>query len=98
MMDINTLNSSLEMTRKSGHLGTDFLDELVRYKKVILRGAGFFGTEIGKQFINHGVPANKLQYWDVRAEELNSINSIEVVKPFPEVEDKADISSSYFYR
>jgi len=90
-MDISTLNSSLEATRLFGHLDKEFLNEFVKYEKIVLRGAGFFGSEIGKQLIQHGIPANKIQYWDVRAQELQYVNGIEVVMPYISSQNTDDI-------
>lgn len=54
------------------------------FDAIILRGAGVFGSEIGKKLLEFGVPNTKIIYWDLRAAELTSIHGIAVNLPFDE--------------
>lgn len=50
------------------------------YKHIILWGASYQGTAIGKKLIEYNVKIEK--YWDLRYEEIKICNGIEVCRPF----------------
>jgi hypothetical protein len=79
-MNTRQLNQTLESTRKSGKVSTDFFEELLVYERIILRGAGSFGSEIGRQLLEKGIPKEKLLYWDLRATEVTDLHGISVKK------------------
>ena len=81
-MSFAFLQQQLDETRQMGHLSSTFFDALKGYEKIILRGAGKFGTEIGHRLLEQGVPANKMVYWDVRAESIDNLLGIPVRFPF----------------
>jgi hypothetical protein len=81
-MNIEEFNTILNTTRKSGTLDERFFVELLKYQKIVLRGAGSFGHEIGRQLLLRNVPIDKILYWDIRADEIQEIQGIKVVQPF----------------
>lgn len=81
-MSLVSLQKQLDATRQMGHLDTSFFDALNGYDKIVLRGAGRFGKEIGQHLLEQGVPARKMVFWDVRAQDLKSLHGIPVRPPF----------------
>lgn len=90
-MNVETINTALNEVRLTGTVSSEFFDQLRSFERIILRGAGGFGSEIGQQLIAHGFAATQLLYWDVRASELSSLHGIKVSEPFSDtfVDDKA---------
>lgn len=64
---------------------TSIIEYIKNYKHVILWGASFQGSAIGKKLLELGVQIEN--YWDLRWEELKNVNQVEVIKPFTS-EDK----------
>jgi hypothetical protein len=87
-MSLDVLQKELDEKRSFGKLEQSFFDELSHYKKIILRGAGRFGTEICQHLINKGVDKEKLLFWDVRAEDICSVHDVDVHLPFTDESDK----------
>ena len=61
---------------------TEIIKYIKGYRKVILWGASYLGKAVGKKLIDNGVNIDK--YWDMRYEEIGSVNNVEVVLPFSE--------------
>lgn len=81
--------SELDKIISYGRLGEEIdknylREHLKRFDKIILRGAGAFGSELGVNLLKLGSLENKLLYWDIRAEELVKVNGIKVDKPYEE--------------
>lgn len=81
-MNAETINRELEDVRLTGTVSDGFFEQFQQFELIILRGAGNFGSEIGVQLIDNGIPKEKLLYWDVRADDLKQIHGIDVVMPF----------------
>jgi organic radical activating enzyme len=84
-MTVQALKDELEAVRLTDTVDESFFEKLKGFDKVILRGAGGFGSEIGSQLLRH-LPLNKMIYWDIRADEIKQLHGIEVVEPFSDVE------------
>ncbi len=72
---------------KKAHSGdkvdnTEILQYIKSFKKVVLWGGSYLGKAVGKKLIDNGVNIDK--YWDMRYEEIGSVNNVEVVLPFSE--------------
>lgn len=73
----------LEIARRGDAENTDeIVDYLKSFDQIVLRGAGKFGTAFGEFLLRNGIPAAHLVYWDIRANELKSLNNIPVHLPF----------------
>lgn len=90
-MNVNAIQQMLESQRRGGHLSPDFFQQLSQFRKIILRGAGYFGSEVGRQLLAHGITVDTLLYWDMRAAELGSIHGIPVALPFSELLNQNDV-------
>lgn len=80
----------LEEYYKNACLGNDrdnrtIIPFIKEYKHVVLWGASFQGKAIGKRLLQEGVCIEN--YWDLRFEELERVNDVEVIAPFS-TEDK----------
>lgn len=64
---------------------TSVVEYIKSFEHVILWGASYQGKAIGKRLLELGVDISN--YWDIRWEELKSVNGIEVIAPF-ENDDK----------
>jgi organic radical activating enzyme len=53
-----------------------------RFRHIVLRGAGKFGTAFGAFLRGQGIAVDRLCYWDVRACELEEVKGIRVIAPF----------------
>jgi pyruvate-formate lyase-activating enzyme len=60
----------------------DWLGWLRRWDRVILRGAGSFGRELAQRFLGCGLETERLEFWDLRAEQLASVCGIAVQVPY----------------
>lgn len=58
----------------------EFFNYIRQFKYVVLRGAAAQGVALGRLFMQEGITINA--YWDVRADELMSVNGIPVELPF----------------
>jgi hypothetical protein len=88
---MNKIEEVISKARKAEDVNTEDIVAYIRnYKKIVLRGAGAFGTQIGKDLISLQIPKNKMVYWDVRASELEKVNGLRVTEPFKEAYDKDD--------
>lgn len=67
----------------------DLIAWLKSFDHLILRGAGAFGSEIGRKLLELQIPKSKMVYWDVRAEELVEVNGIKVSAPYLENYDSS---------
>lgn len=56
--------------------------QLGSYDKIVLRGAGAFGSELGKHLARFDSLREKLIYWDIRSPELQTLHGIEVASPY----------------
>lgn len=81
-MNTEELNLIISQTRDSGTVGAEFFKKLSECESIVLRGAGSFGSEIGRRLIDNGVSVDKLLYWDVRADNVTNLHGIPVVQPF----------------
>ena len=81
-MNTEELNLIIDKTRDSGTVDAEFFKKLSECKNIILRGAGSFGSEVGRRLIENGVPVEQLLYWDVRADEASSLHGIPIAQPF----------------
>lgn len=59
---------------------TSIIEYIKSYKHVILWGASYQGSAVGKRLLELGVHIEN--YWDIRWEELKSVNQIAVIPPF----------------
>lgn len=64
---------------------TSIVEYIKGFEHVILWGASYQGSAIGKRLLELGVKIEN--YWDIRWQELKSVNGIEVIAPF-ESDDK----------
>ncbi len=87
-MNAQILKNELETVRLTDTVHEHFFEKLKTFEKVILRGAGGFGNEIGSQLLKHGLKASQLVYWDIRASEIKQLHGINVVEPFTTIEEK----------
>lgn len=60
------------------------------FHRIVLRGAGKFGTAFGAFLLAEGISREHLCYWDVRASELKEVNGIEVMHPFSSEYDREE--------
>lgn len=65
---------------------TEVLDYIKSYGKVIIWGASYLGNAVGKYLLDHGVHIKN--YWDLRAEEIQTLNGIACIQPFKDVPDE----------
>ena len=72
---------------KSGEVCYDksIVPYIQSYKHVIIWGASYQGKRVGKEL--QAADVNIEKYWDIRYQELKSVNDIEVIEPFTS-EDK----------
>ena len=63
-MNTEELNLIISQTRDSGTVGAEFFKKLSECESIVLRGAGSFGSEIGRRLIDNGVSVDKLLYWE----------------------------------
>ena len=61
---------------------TEIFAGLNAFEHIVLRGAGNFGSAFGAFLVKYGISAQKMVYWDIRAETLHKINGIPVELPF----------------
>lgn len=59
---------------------TDILEYIKSFEQVVLWGASYLGSAMGKYLLENGV--NIKEYWDMRCNELEKVNGINVVMPF----------------
>ena len=64
---------------------TSIIEYIKSYKHVILWGASYQGSAVGKRLLELGVHIEN--YWDIRWKEIKSVNQIAVIPPF-EINDK----------
>lgn len=83
-MNVQSINQALESVRYTDTVDSSFFQMLRSFKQIVLRGAGGFGKEIGQALIERGFATDNLLYWDVRADDLKSLNGIRVSYPFSE--------------
>lgn len=81
-MNAEILKAKLEEVRLTSTVDDDFFEQLHQFERIILRGAGNFGSEIGLKLLEFGIPKEKLLFWDIRADELPERHGIKVTKPF----------------
>jgi hypothetical protein len=84
-----TAMSDLEQLLALGRRGRDDVrPDLVRtlgnMDRIVLRGAGAFGTEIGQRILGLRLPHTEVVYWDLRARELTEVHGIRVAEPYVE--------------
>jgi hypothetical protein len=73
----------LEQTRRDdADFKTEILAYLLAFQHIILRGAGNFGSALGRFLLKAGVEKSKMRYWDIRADALREVNGIPVETPF----------------
>lgn len=60
------------------------LDYIGSFEHVIIWGGSFLGRAIGEYLLEHGIKIEN--YWDLRAEELKSVNDVPVILPFTTVD------------
>ena len=70
---------------KQAHSGecvenTALLNYIKSFPQVVLWGGSFLGDAVGKYLLENGV--NILNYWDLRADSIQSVNGIQCVQPF----------------
>ncbi len=58
----------------------EVINYIKSYKTIILWGGSYLGKAVGKRLIELGVSIT--EYWDVRKDELLTVNNIKVSKPF----------------
>ena len=79
---------SLDEYYEQAHSGdkvdnTEMLGFIKSFKKVVLWGASYLGDAVGKYLLNHGV--NITNYWDMRADDIKTLNGITCIQPFTDV-------------
>lgn len=57
------------------------------FDRIILWGGSYLGAAVGRKLLNENFQITK--YWDVRSDELRSVNGISVEKPFESEYDRA---------
>ena len=70
---------------KQAHSGecvenTALLNYIKSFPQVVLWGGSFLGDAVGKYLLENGVSI--LNYWDLRADSIQSVNGIQCVQPF----------------
>jgi hypothetical protein len=58
----------------------EIYDYIQSFKNVILWGASYQGSAVGKKLLEKGITITT--YWDLRAEELNTVHGTTVIPPF----------------
>ena len=80
---MNELDQIISAGRKGEVIDVVHLQKLLgSYEKIVLRGAGAFGSELGKYLATVDMLQGKLLYWDIRAPELKVLHGIEVAVPY----------------
>ena len=59
---------------------TALLNYIKSFPQIVLWGGSFLGDAVGKYLLENGV--NILNYWDLRADSIQSVNGIQCVQPF----------------
>lgn len=65
------------------------LDQIRRYKRIIIWGAGNLGTALGKCFADYGIKIEA--FWDTRYAEIKEYIGIPVREPLREIGDKEEL-------
>ncbi|EGL54721.1 radical SAM domain protein [Methylophaga aminisulfidivorans MP] len=82
----------LEQARRGIGNHTDVLLAYIKsFDKIVLRGAGNFGSAFGLFLTKENIPAANISYWDKRYTELRQVNGLNVEKPFSYTPDKGNI-------
>jgi hypothetical protein len=80
---MKNINKLIETARRGeAEHDSAIFSHIDSFQEIILRGAGKFGTEFGVFLLQHGTAAEKLTYWDIRANELITLNGLPVRQPF----------------
>jgi hypothetical protein len=84
---MNKSTDDIDPIIEAARRGDDRYKALIRnhlrhFRHVVLRGAGKFGSAFGKFLLDDGFPADRLCYWDIRAQELVHVHEIPVHLPF----------------
>ncbi|HEC73667.1 MAG TPA: radical SAM protein [Methylophaga aminisulfidivorans] len=83
------IENILELARRGvGNHSEYLLSYIKSFDKIVLRGAGNFGSAFGHFLQKENVPKSSLSYWDKRFEELQEVHGLKVNKPFSGVSDK----------
>lgn len=59
---------------------TELLSYIKSFEQVVLWGGSFLGKAVGKYLLENGVTI--LNYWDLRAETIQTVNGIKCIQPF----------------
>lgn len=79
-----------EETASGKKVDNGLLYEYIKsFSTVILWGASFQGQAIGKKLLDEGIHIEN--YWDIRADEIEECNGIEVIQPFISKDAKATL-------
>jgi len=77
------INEMLEQCRTGEAVhSSEILDYINKFKQIVLRGAGNFGSTFGALLMTSGIFPEKICYWDNRASELSEVNGVKVYIPF----------------
>lgn len=88
MFNIETYYTKVQSGEKIDN--RELLEYVCSFDKVVIWGGSYLGDAVGKYFLDHNVEITC--YWDMRANELEYVNGIEVIKPFPETDyDQRDV-------
>lgn len=80
---MKNINELIEIARRGeADHGSAIFSHIDSFQEIILRGAGKFGTAFGQFLLQRGTAAEKLTYWDIRADELKTLNGLPVRQPF----------------
>lgn len=82
---MNDIEYALEKARRGDESHAHIIySYLSSFEKIILRGAGTFGSAFGKFLLEKKIPISRLSYWDIRASTLIEVNGIPVHEPLKE--------------
>lgn len=82
-LTMNTINKILEDARRGNDRYKEEIEKYIDgFPVIILRGAGKFGSAFGSFLLKSEIGTDRIHYWDINADSLQSINGIKVERPF----------------